>query len=135
MHIPDRGLPVNNYLIAEDFVDWLTKTRDVSIHGGFEAVSASDEDGKMGNGRTWSLVRRMTAKFEDLEHVTINREGWGIYLPAILKWLACPKLKTLHMNGISEWRHGPIELASEVRISPTIYLLRTNAENGDWLKY
>ncbi|KAF2032737.1 hypothetical protein EK21DRAFT_60360 [Setomelanomma holmii] len=115
MHIPDipqKSLG-NNYSVALDFADWLTRVRYLSIHGGFECVSASDRAGKMGDSRTWSILRRMMAKFEDLEQMALNREGWGLYLPPIVNWLACPKLKTLQIHGISERKPGPLELEPE----------------------
>jgi hypothetical protein len=115
---------VDSYVVAKNFVDWLTRTRQFSIHGGFEDVSTLDNDGKMGNERTWGLLRRMAAKFKDLEKLEISREGWGLYLPPIFKWLACPNLKKLDIHGISEWKQGSIELEPEVRISLTVSLLK-----------
>jgi hypothetical protein len=103
-------------MIAEDFADWLTETRHLTIHGGFENVSVSDTDHNVGNERIWSLIRCMVTNFKALEQVEISREGWGLYLPPIFEWLACPQLKTLQIHGISEWRHGPIGLQLEVCI-------------------
>lgn len=124
MYIPDRGSLADNYLVAQNFADWLTKIRYFSIHGGFENVSVSDREGKMGNERTWSLLRRLVAKFEDLEQVEISREGRCLYLCPILECFTCPNLKTLQIGGISEWKHGPIELGPEVRIPFTIDILK-----------
>jgi hypothetical protein len=124
MYFPDYKSLESTYLVVEDFADWLTKTRQLSIHGGFKNDSRLSNDGMMRSERTWSLLRRMAANFEDLEKLDICRESWGLYLPPIFKWLACPKLKKLDIHGISEWKHGSIELEPEVRISLTINLLK-----------
>jgi hypothetical protein len=121
IHIPDIGKPckdVNDYLIAEDFANWLTKTRNLSIHGGFDDGRRYGDGSRHGdernNERTWNLISQMAASFEDLEQVNINRESWGLYLPSIFKRLACPRLKALELHGISEWKHGPVQLELEV---------------------
>jgi hypothetical protein len=118
VYIPDRETPEKNYTIAEDFAEWLTKTTRLTIHGGFENASISDTNRNVGNERTWSLVRRMVANFKALEQVEISSGGWGLYFPPIFEWLVCHQLKALRIHGISEWRHGPVELQPEVRMFP-----------------
>jgi hypothetical protein len=121
MHIQDVGTPpkgVDDYLIAFDFAEWLTNTRHLSIHGGFEYRRMFDNDSRLtdvtSNDRTWNLISRVVANFQDLEQVDISREGWGLYLTHIFKWLTCPRLKALDLHGISEWKHGSVDLEPEV---------------------
>ncbi|KAF2848277.1 hypothetical protein T440DRAFT_175194 [Plenodomus tracheiphilus IPT5] len=105
MYIPDNSTFVKSYMVAENFAKWLTKTKHLSIHGGFENNTAFDKNTKMGSQRTWSLIRQMVAKFVDLEEVKISREAWSLFVPPILQWLTGSKLKTLRIHGISEWKH------------------------------
>ena len=109
MYIPDYNEKKGpgSYLVAMDFADWLTRTRCLSIHGGF------DGNGKKDNIHTWALIRLIVARYEDIEHVQLAREGC-LHLVHILQWLNFPKLKKLDIHGISEWKHGNVELELEV---------------------
>jgi hypothetical protein len=90
VYIPDCETSEINYMVAEDLVDWLTKTTYLTIHGGFKDASSSDADGIVGNERTWSLLRRMMANFKALERLEISREGWGLFVPPLFEWILCP---------------------------------------------
>lgn len=126
MHISDfRDDGKDDYDVAKDIGEWLTRTKSLFIKGGFEGSDSSRESDLMGNERTWSLIRQIIANFKNLEHLYISREGWGLYLAPIFKWITCPKLKTLEIHGISEWRHRPIELELQVSIPITIVLLES----------
>jgi hypothetical protein len=121
MHIPDVGSPpqdANSYSVAEDLADWLTNTRKLVIHGGFEDGRTfgdeSEGDTPPGNERTWSLIRRMATNFTNLEHLELSRECYGLYLPDVFKWVKFPRLKTLILHGISEAKHEAVELNPEV---------------------
>jgi hypothetical protein len=78
----------------------------------------------MDDERTWNLLHRMAARFEDLEQVVLCADGFDICFPPLLKWLNSPKLKTLHIHRMSEWMRGPMELRPEVRILLLIRMLR-----------
>lgn len=116
---------MNAYLIAQDLARWLINTRKLSIHGGFDDNPRKElidgrfvdvprlEGDKIGKN-TWNLIGLMSANFENLEHVDISREGFGLYLPAIFERLACPRLKTLQLHGISESKHQAVQLEPEV---------------------
>jgi hypothetical protein len=118
-YIPDysRRGGLEDYAAAMDFASWLTRTRCVSIHGGF------DSRGKEGNTNTWALIRRIVAKYEDLEHLRLNREGWGLHLAHIFKWLNAPNLKKLDIHGITKWKYGNAKLEIEVCVSVTVSVL------------
>jgi hypothetical protein len=117
LDLTDNGRPEDTYLIAKHFVHWLTRMKYLSILGGLKADCLADKKGKMGNRRTWSLLRRIAAKFEDLEGLDLCEENFGLHLAPILKWINFPRLKKLALNGISEWKHGPMELEPAVRRS------------------
>lgn len=126
LYIPDIGVRArgkDSYLVAEDLADWLTRTKRLSIHGGFSDLHEPDGTRVVTNKHTWSLLRRIAANFTDLEHLSISRECWGLYVPSILQCFNCPKLKVLNVNGISEWKDGSVELEREVRESPLTTLL------------
>jgi hypothetical protein len=121
VHIPDVGSPpkdANSYSVAEDLVDWLTNTRELTIHGGFEDDSriGDEPEGSTppGDERTWSLIRRMAANFKNLEYLELSRESWGLYLPDVFECVKFPRLKSLRLHGISEAKHKVVELAPEV---------------------
>lgn len=126
MYIPDysMGEGANNYSVAMDFAYWLRRTRCIFIHGGF------DSDGREENIRTWDLIRRFVAKCGDMEHVRLNREGWGLYLGLIFKWIDFLKLKKLDIHGISEWKHGKVELELEVCFSVSVNVLKKSNNKG-----
>jgi hypothetical protein len=86
----------------------------MSIHCGFEVDRSADHGGETENRCTWGLLRHMVAKIEDSEELDLRKEDCGLHLPPLLKWINFPKLKTLALNGISEWKQGPIELEPEV---------------------
>jgi hypothetical protein len=130
MHIPDygRGEGANNYSVVMDFAYWLTRTRCILIHGGF------DSKGREENTRTWDLIRRFVAKCKDIEHMQLSREGWGLHLVQILKWINFPKLKKLDIHGISEWKHGIVELELEVCTLVSVELLKKSSSRGRPIK-
>ena len=103
--------PPHKHLVASDFARCLTRIRYLSIHGGFE-----NNQNRTHRASTWALIRRFVRYCSDIEHLRLSREGWGLYLADVFKWLDCPNLKTLSLRGISLSKHGRVELELEVRI-------------------
>jgi hypothetical protein len=101
------------YSIAEDLADWLTNTRRLTVDGGFSDETPGDTRLKE---LTYILIRRMTANFANLGHLNIRRYSGGTNSSSVFKWLDCPRLKTLEMQGVFEVNENDesVELAPEV---------------------
>ena len=112
VNIDDIGskAEVEEFFIANDLVTWLTKVRCLKIHGGFE--------GKR-NAHTWALIRNVTQHMRELEHLSISRQGWGLYLSPIIEHLEIPSLRKLNVHGVSETKGGAVVL--ERKVLPSLY--------------
>ena len=85
-----------DFRVLEDLAWWLTQTRCLSVHGGFERHTAY----------TWKFVRDAVSQWRALEHLSLSRQCWGLYLDPILEHLDAPSLKTLDLHGISAAKYG-----------------------------
>ncbi|KAF2709129.1 hypothetical protein K504DRAFT_295783 [Pleomassaria siparia CBS 279.74] len=129
IYIPDfdRSKTPHKYLVASDFAHWLTRTRCLSIHGGFQ----NSRQDRTCNASTWALIRSFVANCRDVEHLQLSRESFGLYLDPIFKWLDFPNLNTLSVHGISKWEHGKVELEPEKRrTAPFKSLILSDYEEG-----
>ena len=110
VHISDLSSTItpNRYDIASDFAKWLTNVRCLEFHGGFEQPATR---------YTWKLIREMTTSMQNVEHLVLSREGWGLYLGSIMSDVDFPRLKTLNIHGISEWKEGLLVSDPKVRKS------------------
>jgi hypothetical protein len=117
LDIAGRMSRTKSYRLANDFANWLTRTKYLSVKGGFQEVT--EKDGKTGNRRTWILLCRMMARFEHLKQLDIASGEGALVLPDISGWLTPSHVKILHINGLTEWKHGTVELDLKVCLSFT----------------
>jgi hypothetical protein len=94
-----------DFSIALDFVSWMKKVRCLKVHGGFD---------KPYNEHTWALIRKIVQDMREIEHLCISREGWGLYLGPIMEQVDIPRLKKLHVHGISEMKDKAVVLEPKV---------------------
>lgn len=103
LYVPDyhlAGQDVGNWRILKYILTGLTNLRCLDIHGGFEA--------RISNEQMFTLIRNLSSSSQLVEHLALNREGWGLYLDAIMKNVQFPRLRSLTLHGISEYRGGMI---------------------------
>ncbi|KAF2467331.1 uncharacterized protein BDR25DRAFT_234971 [Lindgomyces ingoldianus] len=95
IHISDilAARSPHHFDIVNDFARWLTRVRCLSVHGGFEE--------KFNNPHTWALIRNLVVNMREVEHATISREWFGLYLGPIMRNIEFPKLRELNIHGIS----------------------------------
>lgn len=98
------------YFVAKDLAQWLTNTRSLVVGGGFRTDKKNKEEFK----QTWALIRKFVVRCEAIEHLTLL--GTRLYLVSLFRWITCPNLKTLVIGRLSEWRHGVVKLALDVRL-------------------
>jgi F-box-like len=99
------GIEMEDFSIANDFVSWLTKVRCLKIQGGFEGKH---------NEHTWTFIRNGVRHMRELEHLSISRGGWGLYLRPIMEWIDIPSLRKLEVYGVSETEDGAVVLEPKV---------------------
>ncbi|KAH7396188.1 hypothetical protein BKA66DRAFT_409403 [Pyrenochaeta sp. MPI-SDFR-AT-0127] len=100
-----------NYILATDLINWLSRTKSLSIFG------------PLGGAKPWDLIRHPVSSFKDAEHLEIVGEWSGLYVSSIVKWLNFPNVKTLKIRGISKWENGTVELDIEkIRTAPFTFL-------------
>ncbi|PVI04576.1 hypothetical protein DM02DRAFT_468673, partial [Periconia macrospinosa] len=125
LHISDYGRS-DQRTVADDLPEWLTKTRCLQLHGGFD-----DRKEKTGNASTWALLNRFGINCKQIEHLCLGREGWGLYLTNVLANLNFPNLKTLDIHGISKWKQGTVTLEPErLRTAPFTSLALSDYEES-----
>jgi hypothetical protein len=95
---------VEDFSIANDFVSWLPRVRCLSIHGGFERR----------NEHTWAFIRNAVQHMREIQHLSISREGWGLYLSPIVDTIDIPSLRILDIHGISRTTNGVVRLEPKV---------------------
>jgi len=108
-----RKIP-DDYSVANDFADWLTRTRCVSFRFNGGSVSFPGSESSL---YTWGLIRRMVTNYKDVEHVMLHGVDAGLHLSPILKWLNFLKMKKLSIDGIENWNQGTVELELEAIMS------------------
>lgn len=101
-----------DYYIAKNLAQWLTRVRCLQNYGGFE--------GNVTNPHTWSLIRKLAQNMRDVRHWSVNRESWGLYLQQVMKEVAFTKLTKLELHGISELKSHSLQLDSKACTSSAI---------------
>jgi hypothetical protein len=102
-----------DFSIIFDFVSWLTKVRCFEFHGGFD-IGLTNRYAQP----TWDLIQKMVQCMREVEHLSINREAWGLGLGPILKHVDMPRLKNLRIHGISHQEKGVL---LEPEVPPTFH--------------
>ncbi|KAI1205278.1 uncharacterized protein F4807DRAFT_443435 [Annulohypoxylon truncatum] len=86
-----------DWVITTAFLTKFSKTRSLVIHGGFTRHGIE----------LWPLTSKLLAKMPSLQHLTLNRQYWGLLLPRIKKYVQSLTLKSLKIHGISESKEAP----------------------------
>jgi hypothetical protein len=87
---------LEDFSIVNDIASWLTKVQCFEIHGGFDEC----------NEQTWGFLRSAVQHMREIEHLSLSREAWGLYLKPIMEHIDIPSLKKLDIHGISEAKDG-----------------------------
>jgi F-box-like len=83
---------LQDYSIASDLAAELKHVRCLKIHGGFEEVH---------NESMWTFVRSAVQNMQGIQHLSLSRQCWGLYLKPIIENVHLPKLRKLYLHGIS----------------------------------
>ncbi|KAI1461772.1 hypothetical protein F4805DRAFT_413318 [Annulohypoxylon moriforme] len=86
-----------DWAITTEFLTKFSGTRDLTIHGGFTRHGVE----------LWPLATKLLASMPHLQHLTLNRQYWGLLLPRVKKYVQSLTLKSLNIHGISESKEAP----------------------------
>ncbi len=104
----------NDFVLANDLLPWLTNVRSLNIHGGFESME------------TWPTIRNALAHMPYIDDLTISREGCGLRLIDICRYVNLPHLCNLYLHGIGNPRipqQALVSSSAKVRLHRCAFLL------------
>jgi hypothetical protein len=114
LRVAHRGTRDNTWLVAHEFADWLTSTKDLSIEARFDTWY-NDVEAKLHHELLWDLILRIEANFNNLERLKLLPHE-SISLPPIFKRFKMQRPETLEIHNL--WWHNSeqdhIELEPEV---------------------
>jgi hypothetical protein len=111
--ITTRGTRDNTWLVANEFADWLTSTKDLSIKASFDKFYDNPE-AELDYEILWGLIIRIEANFIDLERLRLLPLHGGP-LPHIFQRFRMHKPKMLEIHNLwSHWRQDHMELELKV---------------------
>lgn len=91
----------NAWLVANEFADWLTSTKDLSINARF-VKWGDDAQAELQYELLWGLILQIEGNFKNLERLRLLSHQ-GVTLPPIFKRFKMQKLKTLEIHDL--WNH------------------------------
>ncbi|KAI1095072.1 hypothetical protein F5B19DRAFT_443250 [Rostrohypoxylon terebratum] len=86
-----------DWVTTTAFLTKFSKTRSLIIHGGFTRHGTE----------LWPLICKLLASMPSLQHLTLNRQYWGLLLPSVKKYIQSLSLKSLKIHGVSKSRERP----------------------------
>jgi hypothetical protein len=108
-----RGIRQNTWLVAHEFADWLTSTKDLSINARFDKWYDNVE-AELHHELLWGLIFRIEENFNHLERLKLLSCG-SVSLSPIFKRFKMQKLKTLEIQNLwKHWQQDHLELETEV---------------------
>jgi hypothetical protein len=108
-----RGTRDNTWLVANEFADWLTSTKDLSINARF-VKWYDDAEAVLEHERLWGLIIRIEGNFKNLERLRLLSHQGGTLSP-IFKRFKMQKLKTLEIHDVwGHWQQDHMELELKV---------------------
>jgi hypothetical protein len=111
--VSSRGTFDNTWLVAHEFPDWLTSTKDLSINATFDK-RYNDVEAELHHELLWDLILRIEGNFKNLERLRLFSSG-GVSLSPIFKRFKMLKLNTLEIHNLwGHWREHHMELEPEV---------------------
>ena len=113
LRIATRGTRDNTWLVANEFADWLTRTKDISINARFDN-RYDDAEAELDYELLWGLILRIEGNFKNLERLRLLSHQ-GVPLSAIFKRFKMQKPKTLEIHDLwNHWRQDHMELELKV---------------------
>jgi hypothetical protein len=111
--VPTRGTRDNTWLVANEFSEWLTSTRDLSINAKFDKWY-DDAEAELDHELLWGLILRIESNFNNLERLRIFCKQ-GVPSSSIFKRFKMQKLKTLEIHDLwNNWQKDHTELELKV---------------------
>lgn len=108
-----------HYLVAKDFVTWLTRTKQLSIRDytyySYDDRLNSDKVKLKIRNQTWNLVRYAVDKLEHVECFSIDGDFGSVDRGRISTGINFPRLKALEVKGMI--LDGNVKLDAEVPTS------------------
>ncbi|KAI0890745.1 uncharacterized protein GGS22DRAFT_151730 [Annulohypoxylon maeteangense] len=86
-----------DWVTTTEFLSKFSSTRTLVMHGGFTRHGLE----------LWPLTTKLLASMPSLQHLSLNRQYWGLLLPRVKKYVQSLTLKRLTIHGVSESKEAP----------------------------
>ncbi|KAI1447829.1 hypothetical protein F5Y02DRAFT_355425 [Annulohypoxylon stygium] len=96
-----------DWVTTTAFLTKFSKTRNLVVHGGFTRHGTE----------LWPLTCKLLASMSSLQHLTLNRQYWGLLLPRVKQYVQSLSLKSLKIHGVSKSREVPRGLCGPASFS------------------